>query len=206
MYDPYNPYEGKSPGFEVNFKRNRASAKKTGIGTVNAGGAIIIIIFVVLCLTIFGLLSFATAFADKKLADKNLANASQYYGADTAAEEKLAVIYDAIYSKLGGETSSLEQIVRSAAGDMSFEIDVGAFLGGEIGENMDAATVRYRTEMNAGASGGGEARFYLDSGISFYRDKNTGRLTYEIFEWKVAMESDFAYDDGQLEVWNGDFD
>ena len=205
MYDPYNPYEDKSPEIEVNFKRNRTSAKKSGMGTVNAGGAIIIIIFVVLCLTIFGLLSFATAFADKKLADKNLANVSQYYGADLAAEEKLAMIYDAVYSGLGGgQDVSLDQIVRRAAESMPFEI---AFFGGEAAdENTETAAVRYRTETGAGAAGEAKISFYLDSGISFHYNKDTGKLAYEIFEWKITMESEFSYDDAQLDVWGGDFD
>ena len=205
MYDPYNPYESKSPEIEVNFRRNRASAKKSGMGTVNAGGAIIIIIFVVLCLTIFGLLSFATAFADKKLADKNLANVSQYYSADTAAEEKLAIIYGAACSKLrGGSDVSLDEIMRFAAEAVDFEIDAGA--SWKIGENTEAATVSYRTEIDAGASGEASVSFYLDSQISFYYDIGTGELSYGISVWRVVMESKLEYDDGQLGVWNGNFE
>ena len=202
MYDPYNPYEDKSPKLEVNFKRNRISAKKSGVGTVNAGGAIIIIIFVVLCLVIFGLLSFATSFADKKLADKNLANVSQYYSADTAAEEKLAMICDAVSSKLGGGLA-LDEIVRSAAEEMPFEIDMAER---SADENTEMAAVRYRTEMDTDASGEAKVNSYLDSGVSFYYDKNTGKLTYKIYEWKVVVESEFDYDEKQIDVWNGDFD
>ncbi|MCL1792909.1 MAG: hypothetical protein FWG34_03480 [Oscillospiraceae bacterium] len=200
MYDPYNPYEEKPPGIEINFKKNRGSQKKSGIGTVNAGGAIIIIIFVVLCLTIFGLLSFATSFADKKLADKNSANVSLYYDADLAAEERLAMLCDAVNSGLGGGTP-LDQAVRSAAGQMDFEVDLGLF---EADENMESAKVRYRVEMGA-ASGDAKANFYLDCEITFYRDKNTGKLSYEIYGWRVSMDSGFDYDEGRVDVWDGNF-
>ena len=196
MYDPYNPYEDKSPKLEVNFKINRISPKKSGVGTVNAGGAIVIIIFVVLCLVIFGLLSFATSFADKKLADKNLANVSQYYSADTIAEEKLAMIYDAVCSKLGGDLT-LEDIVRSAAGEMPFEISVAT------DENTEMVSVYYRTEMDASEA---KVKSYLDSVIAFYYDINTGKLSYKIYEWKVVVESEFEYDEKQIDIWDGNFD
>lgn len=198
MYDPYNPYKEKSPEIEVNFKRNRVSAKKSGLGTVNAGGAIIIIIFVILCLTIFGLLSFATAFADKKLADKTLANASQYYGADLAAEEKLAAIYDAVYSKLASGIS-LNESVRAAAGTVPFDI------GGAGSADAEEAYIIYRTEIETG-SNKTKVSFYLDSGVTFYYNKNTGELTYKITAWNVVMESEFDYGGKEIDVWNGNSD
>ena len=204
MYDPYNPnpYQDKSPQIEANFKRNRVSPKKTGIGTVNAGGAVIIIIFVVLCLTIFGLLSFATSFADKKLADKNLANVSQYYKADSAAEGKLAMLYDAVQTELkAGGDNPLERAVRSAAEKMTFEISAG--IAG-VGSVTEAASVFYRTELEFSKED--KVRFYLDSGISFHYDENTAKLTYKIFLWKITMESEFEYGDGNLDVWSGVFD
>jgi len=212
MYNPYGPPGGggKPKKIEVNFKRNRVSAKKSGMGTVNAGGAVVIIIFVVLCLTIFGLLSFATSFADKKLADKNLANVAHYYSADSAAEEKLARVYGAIRSGLDG--ASLDRSVRLAAEAMPFEIKAGDYSGdlagenGENSENMEAAAVFYRTETDPEAPAGAKVKFYLNSAVVFYHNKNTGQLTYEIFEWRVTMESDFDYDDRRIDVWTGNFD
>jgi len=205
VYDPYNPYEGKSSKIEVNFKRNRAPAKKSGVGAVNAGGAVIIIIFVILCLTIFGLLSFATSFADKKLADKTLSNAAQYYSADLAAEEKLAMIYDAVRSKLASGGSLLESVL-AVDGAVPFEI-AGVTVDGAPDESNETewAYVEYRTRIDE-TSKKTEVSFYLDSCVAFCHNKNTGELSYKISAWNVVMESEFDYGDKEMNIWDGNFD
>jgi hypothetical protein len=197
MYDPYNPYEEKSPKIEINFKRNRITAKKAGIGTVNAGGAIIIIIFVVLCLTIFGLLSFATSFADKKLADKNLTNVSQYYKADAEAEKKLAVLVEYVNDRIKTETDF--------AFNSSFvETAVDKVGGMAAVDDNEAVTVLYRTALNTAQDA--KVKFYLNSIVELRYDKNRNELTYKISEWKIMMESEFEYDENNLKVWSGSFD
>ena len=210
MYDPYNPYESEAPKIEVNFKRNRISTKKSGIGTVNAGGAIIIIIFVVLCLTIFGLLSFTTSFADKKLADRNLESVSQYYRADAIAEEALAKIYDSVYTKIlltsGPENFFGEDLVQSAIDGISdifgetveFMYVYDTYIGDD-----EAVTVAYKTDMGSGASKDQLVRFYLNSEVNLFYDQNAQKLTYKISEWKVIINSEFDYENEQIDVWNG---
>ena len=199
MFDPYssNPYEtSSSPKINVEYKRNRGSNKKNGIGTVNAGGAVIIIIFVVLCLTIFGLLSFATAFADKKLADRNLQSIARYYKADSEAEEKLAVIHDVFYNKMGADPSESE--IRN----ILEEIDVQLLYLDNFSSEIEAA-VSFKTNM--GISRDAEVQFYLTSGIEFYYNINEKSLTYKITEWKIMSDSDFDYDEDILDVWIPDF-
>lgn len=214
MNDPYNPYDPyetneNAPKIEVNFKRNRISTKKSGIGTVNAGGAIIIIIFVVLCLTIFGLLSFTTSFADKKLADRNLESVSQYYRADSSAEETLAKIYDSVYNKVSA-TSGPEgffngDFVKSAVSGIS-DIPSEVNITDEYETNYETTvSVSYRTDMGAGAVKDNNVNFYLNSEIIFIYNANTKKLTYKIYEWKVTMESDFEYDNENINVWDGMF-
>lgn len=205
MYDPYNPYETEnSPEISVNFKRNRISAKKTGIGTVNAGGAIIIIIFVVLCLTIFGLLSFTTSFADKKLADKNLQSVARYYKADSEAEEKLAMIYDGIYGKIKSGTTEngaffdiieIIDIVESVISDIPGNTGIGDIEKLADGEIM--TTVFYTTDMSDS-----EIEFYLSSEVEFYYKQNTDEFSYKIKEWRVIMDSEFDYDANQFKLWD----
>jgi len=212
-YDPYNPYENKSPKIEVNFKRNRVSTKKSGIGTVNAGGAIIIIIFVVLCLTIFGLLSFTTSFADKKLADRNLENISQYYRADSQAEEALIKIYDAVYNKIlltsGPENFFDENFIKSAVSNISDMpakieiIDVYEPYIENLAADENAISVFYRTDMGSGAVKDEKVRFYLNSEVNLIYNKATKKIAYKISEWKVIMESDFNYDGELINVWDG---
>ena len=65
---------------------------------IGMGGALIITIFVVLCLTIFSVLSFTTAYSDLKLAKKTEEMTYDYYSIHGKAEEKLASIYDVLVS------------------------------------------------------------------------------------------------------------
>lgn len=54
------------------------------------GGSSLLIIFAVLCLTVFALLGFSTVQAHKRLADVSVQAVSDYYRADSQAEEILA--------------------------------------------------------------------------------------------------------------------
>ena len=54
------------------------------------GGNSLLVIFAVLCQTVFALLGFSTVQADKRLSDISIQAVSDYYAADCAAEEILA--------------------------------------------------------------------------------------------------------------------
>lgn len=54
------------------------------------GGCSLLVIFAVLCLTVFALLGFSTVQANKRLADISAQAVSDYYQADSQAEEILA--------------------------------------------------------------------------------------------------------------------
>lgn len=59
---------------------------------INIGSASIIMVFSVLCLTVFAVLSLITANSEYELAIKSTDVIKNYYSADTAATEKIAVI------------------------------------------------------------------------------------------------------------------
>lgn len=59
--------------------------KKSPVPSV--GAASLLVIFTVLCLTIFSLLSLSTALADRRLSDAAAESVQAYYEADTLAEE-----------------------------------------------------------------------------------------------------------------------
>lgn len=61
---------------------------------INIGSASIIMVFSVLCLTVFAVLSLITANSEYKLAVKSTDVIKNYYAADNAATEKLAVLKD----------------------------------------------------------------------------------------------------------------
>ena len=54
------------------------------------GGVSLLVVFAVLCLTVFALLSLSTVRADARLADTSVQAISDYYAADCAAQEILA--------------------------------------------------------------------------------------------------------------------
>ena len=54
------------------------------------GGTSLLVVFAVLCLTVFALLALTTVQADKRLADASAQAVSAYYAADCAAQEILA--------------------------------------------------------------------------------------------------------------------
>lgn len=56
------------------------------------GGTSLLVIFAVLCLTVFSLLSLSTVRADERLSQASAKAVSDYYGADAEAEEILAQI------------------------------------------------------------------------------------------------------------------
>lgn len=66
--------------------------KKRKMSFTSVGGSSILTIFAVLCFIVFALLSLSTAKADHVLASKSVEAVSNYYQADTQAEEILAQI------------------------------------------------------------------------------------------------------------------
>ena len=58
------------------------------------GGSSLLVIFAVLCLTVFALLSLSTVQADRRLADASVEAVSAYYRADCQAEAVLARLRD----------------------------------------------------------------------------------------------------------------
>ena len=56
------------------------------------GGSSLLVIFSILCLTIFTLLALSTAQADKRLSDASIKAVSDYYDADLEAEKILSLL------------------------------------------------------------------------------------------------------------------
>jgi len=64
-------------------------SKQQKIQAPMVGGSSLLVIFAVLCLTVFALLGFSTVQADRRLADASIAAVSGYYAADCEAERIL---------------------------------------------------------------------------------------------------------------------
>ncbi len=65
--------------------------KKINFG-MNIGSSSLLLVFVVLCLVSFSVLSLSSAVADERLADKSIEKNITYYEASNLAQEKLAEI------------------------------------------------------------------------------------------------------------------
>lgn len=72
--------------------------KRKSSFNLSVGASSILMIFVVLCLTTFGILSYITANADSKISTKNAETVENYYAAATTAEKKLQAIDDSLLS------------------------------------------------------------------------------------------------------------
>ena len=66
--------------------------EKQSVGFIPVGVTSLLVIFAVLCLTVFALLSVSTVRADKALSEKSAAAIDGYYQADYAAEQTLALL------------------------------------------------------------------------------------------------------------------
>ena len=64
--------------------------QKSGFRAPVVGGNSLLVIFAVLCLTVFALLGLSTAQANKRLADASIQAVADYYAADCEAEKILA--------------------------------------------------------------------------------------------------------------------
>ena len=87
------------------MRNEQDQRRSTGI---HVGSASIVMIFAVLCLTVFSSLSFVTANHERKLAEKSAAAIQQYYQADWNCE----VMYEQIYQHLqkGGAPEQLSAL------------------------------------------------------------------------------------------------
>lgn len=148
--------------------------KKTN-APIGVGGILIITVFISLCLMIFAVLSFATAYSDLKLAKRAQAMTEDYYGIHGKAEEKLSEISDVLFEANTNETS--EKIKDRLAG-----IDGVSLMDEEIqyevqGDNNQKISVTLNI---------------LHNSTGYY---------YEIESWKLSNIYIPDYGDEIIDVW-----
>lgn len=98
-------------------------AKKKEISGIQIGTSSLILIFVVLCLTIFSVLSLMSSMSDMRLAQKSLSATEEYYKADSLAEKKLKEI-DMIIESTYALEEKMGEIYDPATGLISYEIPI----------------------------------------------------------------------------------
>jgi hypothetical protein len=79
--------------------------------SINIGLPSIMLIFVVLCLVSFGVLSLVSANADRKLSQKVLTRQEEYYNASNEAQEMLADVDTKLHNAYNNSSSKEEYIL-----------------------------------------------------------------------------------------------
>ncbi len=104
------------------------NGKQNGF-SIGIGGISILAVFVVLCLTSLATLSFTTAQADLRLAEKTAEAQQQYYAADTQAEYMLADILTQAEGKSGYETELVKKgyavMQKDGGAIIEYTVDAG---------------------------------------------------------------------------------
>ena len=95
------------------------------------GGISLLVVFAVLCLTVFALLALATVRADQRLADSSVQAVADYYAADCAAQEILARLRNGerpegveIIDRLGGHYTARYAVPISDTQELQVEVEL----------------------------------------------------------------------------------
>ncbi len=93
---------------------------------VQVGGTSIIMVFILLCLTVFAVLTLQSASADLRLANKSAEASTRYYEADAEAERILAQIDEVLYilSESAVDESSYRANLTRAAADLGLPVTI----------------------------------------------------------------------------------
>ena len=93
-------------------------ARESGGGKVNIGAASLVLIFIVLCLATFGLLSLSSAKGDLSLAERQAEAVSAYYAADS--KEWVRQVDAVLQEEMGhsDDSSSASDAVKARLGEI----------------------------------------------------------------------------------------
>lgn len=101
-----------------------AKKERTPFGT---GISSLLMLFVILCLTVFGVLAYMTARADNRLTQRSAEAVRAYYAADARAEEILAQVdaasAETLPTVLAGAGFSVEQDGEKVIADLEIPIE-----------------------------------------------------------------------------------
>lgn len=113
------------------------------------GGISLLVVFAVLCLTVFALLSLATVRADSRLADASAQAVSDYYAADRAAQEILARLRAGDIPEGVGVQGDIYVYACPISDTQSLEVEVELTLDGGY------TVLRWQAVSAGGAAGEG---------------------------------------------------
>jgi hypothetical protein len=144
--------------------------------SIGMGGTLIITVFVVLCLMVFAVLSFTTAYSDLKLSNKAQEITADYYGIHGRAEEKLSEINDILYKtdddKILSDLSNIDEVSFVDKENLTLQYEV-------LGQKNQKISI----SLNI-----------LHDAKGYY---------YQIAAWNLSNIELPVYEDEIIDVWEG---
>ena len=168
---------------EQTFGGGKRHKPGTG-GVVGVGYISIMLIFTVICLTIFAVLSFQAAYSNDRLSVLGEEFTRQYYAADMQAKKILSELDYKSAELLGGFHYGEE--LAAAAEEIS-----GGTASLTAKDGRECVLVNYSVEMND--------RRRLSVSVLFFT--SVGEYRYEILSWKTTTDENPA--DSHPNVWDG---
>jgi len=175
--------------------------KRLSSASVGIGGTLIIVIFVVLCLTIFAVLSFTTAYSDLKLSRKAEQMTVDYYIAHGKAEEKLAEVYEKLlYAQKELNIKYDENVSKSdnfnnLAYEKVREIDDISVIKKNENNIYSDFTIYYEAL--------GEKNQKICVTLNIFYDKMQDEPYYEIASWNLSNIELPSYEENTFDLWDG---
>lgn len=160
--------------------------------SIGMGGAIIIVILVVLCLTVFSVLSFTTAYSDLRLAKKTEEVTYDYYRTHGMAEVKLADIYEAL-------TSTIENMKYENTAEIFFNkaaYELAKIEGVSIINNINDSLKIYYEVL-------GDKNQKICVTINIMYDEINNRPYYDIETWNLSTIELPVYEEENFDLWEG---
>lgn len=152
-------------------------AKENREGGIQIGTASLILIFVVLTLSIFAMLSMTSALADDRITDRTEEWVSNYYAADTEAVNRLAEI-----------DKVAEEAIKSNEG-------FGSYMEKHANCDYDALTnvATFEVEINENVK--------LEVSAKFFEGYVDGKH-FEVERWQEVNAREYNLDES-MPVWDG---
>jgi len=172
-------------------KKSQTSAKM--------GGSLIIVIFVALCLTVFSVLSFTTAYSDLKLTKKTEKMVADYYSAHGKAEQKVSEIYDALIA-------ANEEII-SSSNIISYKKGFFDAAAVKLNNMSDVAiTDEDINNYSVYFESLGDENQKICVTMNVLYDEKDKLPYYKINSWYLDNINAPVYEEGNIELWEGVFE
>lgn len=144
--------------------------KKNQTPIINVGIPSLLLIFLILCLVTFSVLSLSSASADEKLSRKIADRTTEYYEASNTANDTLSDI-DLYLEKVYGESQSRDEYYKKIRLAFSESEDI------QFSRESSIPSLAWQTTLNGTQ--------VLSVRLSLPYPDGAGDTYYEIEEWKV---------------------